>query len=48
MQTFTELLNAFSGFAYDVKSDADVLNKLQVKGEGGNTSKGDEPEDQAK
>jgi len=29
-QTFTEALNAFSGFAYDIKSDADVLNRLRV------------------
>jgi hypothetical protein len=31
--TLTEILNSFSGFAYDIKSDTDVLNKLLVKGE---------------
>ena len=47
-QTFTELLNSFSGFAYDITSDPDVLNRLQVRGESGNTSKGDESEGRAK
>jgi midasin (ATPase involved in ribosome maturation) len=29
--TFTEILNSFSGFAYNITSDADVLNRLPVK-----------------
>jgi len=47
-QTFTEVINSFSRFAYDIISDADVLNRLPVKGESDNTSKGDESEGQAK
>jgi midasin (ATPase involved in ribosome maturation) len=42
--TFTEILNNFSGFAYNITSDADVLNKLQVRGEE-NTAKEDVPSD---
>ena len=45
--TLTEILNSFSGFAYDIKSDADVLNRLQVKGES-DVSEGGEPENEKK
>jgi hypothetical protein len=41
--TLTEILNSFSGFAYDIKSDTDVLNKLLVKGESENMSEPDAP-----
>ena len=47
-QIFTEALNSFSGFAYDIKSDADVLNRLQVNGESDNKSKNNESKIQAK
>lgn len=47
-QTFTEVINSFSGFAYDIISDADVLNRLLIKGESDNTSKGDKSESQTK
>jgi hypothetical protein len=46
--TFTQILNSFSGFAYDITSDPDVLNRPPVKAESGNTSEGDELEDRAK
>jgi hypothetical protein len=32
--TLTEILNHLSGFAYNIACDADVLNRLPVKGEG--------------
>lgn len=43
MEYLQEILNSFSGIAYDIKSDTDVLNRLPVKGEG-NVSKVDESE----
>jgi hypothetical protein len=46
--TFTEILNSFSGFAYDIKPDADVMNRLAVKGEAENMSEPDESEAQTK
>jgi hypothetical protein len=45
--TFTEILNSFSGWALDIKSDVDVLNRLSVRGEG-NVSEVDESEGQTK
>ena len=43
-----EILNSFSGFAYDIKPDADVLNRLSVKGESENMSEPDAPSDRTK
>ena len=43
--TLTEVLNHLSGFAYNITSDADVLNRLPVKGEGdGSKVEGSEDE----
>jgi hypothetical protein len=41
-------LSSFSGFAYDIKPDADVMNRLAVKGEAENMSEPDESEAQTK
>ena len=46
-QTLTETLNTLSGFAYNITSDPDVLNRLQVSGEE-NPSKEKIPADHAK
>jgi hypothetical protein len=46
--TFMEILNSFSGFAYDIKPDADVLNRLSVKGESENMSEPDAPSHRTK
>ena len=45
--TLTEILNSFSGFSYDIKSDTDVLNKLLVKEES-DVSEPDAPSDGTK
>jgi hypothetical protein len=43
--TLTEILNHLSGFAYNIACDADVLNRLPVKGESENTPGPDVPND---
>jgi hypothetical protein len=45
--TFTETLNSFSRFAYDITCDADVLNRLPVKPEE-NIPKEDVPADRTR
>ena len=43
----TEILNNLSGFAYNIACNADVLNRLPVKGES-DVSKADESEGENK